>query len=111
MSRAVGGRRVGASAASRASPDLPGIDRLGMMLAMNELEDFRAAARAQDVPDDVIDWWLQLARPRLEPDREGDGPVAGYFGGKPALPAGVAWPDGMADVDALLQPFAVQPFR
>ncbi|WBB68753.1 DUF1963 domain-containing protein [Micromonospora sp. WMMD812] len=39
--------------------------------------------------------WLQLARPVLELHTVREGPVVGYFGGKPALPEGVEWPDGM----------------
>jgi hypothetical protein len=65
------------------------------MLTVNLLDEFRAAARRRNVPDDVIDWWLQLARPVLELHRDCTGPVVGWFGGKPALPEDVEWPPGM----------------
>jgi hypothetical protein len=58
---------------------------------VNELELFRAAAR-EDMSDEDIEWWLRLARPCLHLVRGGDGPVVGHFGGRPALPASVAWP-------------------
>ncbi|WP_229399132.1 DUF1963 domain-containing protein [Micromonospora okii] len=60
---------------------------------MNELEAFRVVARQADMPDDAIDWWLRLARPCLNLEKGGSGPVVGYFGGRPALPASVAWPE------------------
>lgn len=58
-------------------------------------DEFREAARKRDVPEDAIEWWLQLARPVLELHTRCEGPVVGYFGGKPALPEGVDWPAGM----------------
>ncbi|WNV83285.1 DUF1963 domain-containing protein [Umezawaea sp. Da 62-37] len=59
---------------------------------MNQLEAFQAAAREQDLPHDVVDWCLGQARPCLDLRRSGTGPAVGYFGGRPALPAGIAWP-------------------
>ena len=58
-------------------------------------QEFREAARKRDVPEDAIEWWLQLARPVLELHTGCDGPLVGWFGGKPALPEGVDWPAGM----------------
>ncbi|BCJ53752.1 hypothetical protein Asp14428_52270 [Actinoplanes sp. NBRC 14428] len=60
---------------------------------MNELEAFRAAARKKGMPDGTIERWLRLARPCLSLNRDGGGPVAGYFGGRPALPSSAAWPE------------------
>jgi len=51
-------------------------------------ESFRDAARAAGLPDETIDWWLPLARPRLHLSAEGDGPVLGRFGGTAAAPLG-----------------------
>jgi len=62
---------------------------------MDSREIFRTVARDKGLPDDTIDWWLQFARPRLELRRAGDGPVAGQFLGRPALPAGTPWPSGL----------------
>ncbi|MCO5999027.1 DUF1963 domain-containing protein [Actinoallomurus rhizosphaericola] len=61
-------------------------------------QEFRAAAADKGLPDEAIEWWLRLARPRFEMSRTGDGPVAGRFGGRPALPEGVEWPRGTACV-------------
>ncbi|WP_051799018.1 YwqG family protein [Catenuloplanes japonicus] len=61
---------------------------------MDQRHVFREAAREQGLPDDLIDRWLQHSRPRTELTRDGDGPIAGRFGGRPALPEDVAWPDG-----------------
>jgi hypothetical protein len=65
------------------------------MLNVNMREEFGEAARKRGVPEDAIDWWLGLARPVLELHTDCDGPVVGYFGGKPALPEGQEWPVGM----------------
>lgn len=62
---------------------------------MNDRQAFREAAQKQGLPPAAIDWWLHLARPRLELVRDGDGPVVGRFGGQPALPEDVEWPDEM----------------
>ena len=62
---------------------------------MDMRQEFREAARKRDVPEDAIEWWLQLARPVLELHTGCDGPLVGWFGGKPALPEGVDWPAGM----------------
>ncbi|AVT37038.1 hypothetical protein C6W10_11825 [Plantactinospora sp. BB1] len=67
----------------------------GRMLDVDLRDDFREAARKRDIPDDVVDWWLQLARPCLELHRNCDGPVVGYFGGQPSLPESMDWPDGL----------------
>lgn len=72
------------------------------MAPVNVLDRFRDAARDADMSDDAIDWWLRLARPCLALDQDCDGPVVGYFGGRPALPETVAWPDGtvhLASID------------
>ncbi|MEU6075895.1 DUF1963 domain-containing protein [Micromonospora sp. NPDC047074] len=74
---------------------------------MNELEAFRAAAQKKGMPDDAIDWWLRLARPCLYLEKAGSGPVVGHFGGTPALPASVAWPDDtvhLASIDLAALP-------
>ncbi|WP_203904848.1 DUF1963 domain-containing protein [Virgisporangium aliadipatigenens] len=74
---------------------------------MDKRERFRAAARDRGVPDEATDWWLRLARPRLELHRGGDGPVVGYFGGRPALPEGTPWPAGtiyLATIDLAAVP-------
>jgi len=63
---------------------------------MDERQTFREAAHEHGLPGEAVDWWLQLARPRLELTRAGDGPVVGRFGGRPALPVGVEWPRKMA---------------
>ncbi|WP_433388631.1 DUF1963 domain-containing protein [Micromonospora sp. KLBMP9576] len=68
---------------------------------MDYRDDFREAARKRDVPEDAIEWWLQLARPVLELHTQCAGPIVGYFGGKPALPEGVEWPDGMTYLASL----------
>jgi hypothetical protein len=60
---------------------------------VNELQAFRAAARKKNMPDEAVDWWLRLARPCLRLEKDDSGPVVGYFGGRPALPASVAWPE------------------
>ncbi|MGC4808799.1 hypothetical protein [Micromonospora sp. DT233] len=73
------------------SPAPVGNGRFCQNAAVNELELFRAAAR-EDMSDEDIAWWLRLARPCLHLERGGDGPVVGHFGGRPALPASVAWP-------------------
>lgn len=56
------------------------------------LDDFREAARSKGMPDDAIDYWVSLARPCIALDTEGVGPVVGHFGGRPSLPASIAWP-------------------
>ncbi|MGW0436412.1 DUF1963 domain-containing protein [Micromonospora sp. NPDC003197] len=81
---------------------------------MDELEAFRAAARKKDMPDDAIDWWLRLARPCLRLGNGGSGPVVGYFGGRPALPASVAWPDDtvhLASIDLAAIPRGALDFE
>ncbi|NUR72325.1 MAG: DUF1963 domain-containing protein [Hamadaea sp.] len=65
------------------------------------LDAFRAAAQQQAMPHDDIEWWLRLARPCLYLSRDGSGPVVGYFGGRPALPATVVWPEGMVHLATL----------
>jgi hypothetical protein len=59
---------------------------------MNSFESHREAARKAGIPEDIIDWWQGLVRPSAEFYPEGDGPVAGQFGGNPMLPADVEWP-------------------
>lgn len=59
---------------------------------MDELQTYREAARGRGVPEPVIDWWLQLARPLAGLHKHGDGPVVGLFGGNPSLPADTEWP-------------------
>lgn len=69
---------------------------------MNALDAFRIAAQERSISDDVIEWWLQQARPCLDLNRDSTDPLVGYFGGRPALPAGITWPDGsvhLASVD------------
>jgi hypothetical protein len=56
------------------------------------LDDFREAALRKGMPYDAIDYWVSLARPCIALDTEGFGPVVGHFGGRPSLPASVAWP-------------------
>ncbi|MEU4428735.1 DUF1963 domain-containing protein [Actinoplanes sp. NPDC024001] len=56
------------------------------------LDDFREAARRKGMPEDAIEYWVSLARPCIALDTEGIGPVVGHFGGRPSLPASVAWP-------------------
>lgn len=55
---------------------------------------FRRKARQAGAPIEAVEQWLRLARPQAEliPDG-GDLPVAGRFGGLPALPEGMEWPD------------------
>lgn len=65
-----------------------------MVRAMDEREAYREAARERAVPESVIDWWLQLARPLAGLHRHGTGPVVGQFGGDPLLPADAEWPVG-----------------
>ncbi|GIF14690.1 hypothetical protein [Actinoplanes teichomyceticus] len=60
------------------------------------MTEFREIALGHGMPRDAIDYWVSLARPCLSLDGDGDGPVMGYFGGRPALPAAVAWPAGHA---------------
>jgi hypothetical protein len=68
---------------------------------MDELQVYREAAREHGIPESVIDWWLQLARPLAGLHRHGDGPVVGQFGGDPLLPADVEWPvHSSADFDS-----------
>jgi hypothetical protein len=71
------------------------------MRPMNILDAFRAAARKKNMPDDAVEWWLRLARPCLYLSRDEVGPVAGCFGGRPALPATVAWPENMVHLATL----------
>jgi hypothetical protein len=56
------------------------------------LDDFREAALRKGMPYDAIDYWVSLASPCIALDTEGFGPVVGHFGGRPSLPASVAWP-------------------
>lgn len=71
------------------------------MPVVNELESFRAAALLKDMTDEAIDRWLGLARPILRLGQDGSGPVVGHFGGLPALPASVAWPDDTVHLASL----------
>ncbi|MGK5673321.1 hypothetical protein ACSNOB_10820 [Micromonospora sp. URMC 106] len=63
---------------------------------MHTLTEFRKTALEHGMPQDAIDYWVSLARPYLSLDGDGNGPVMGYFGGRPALPASVPWPAGHA---------------
>ncbi|WP_191841894.1 DUF1963 domain-containing protein [Catellatospora chokoriensis] len=65
------------------------------------LDAFRTAAQQEEMPHDAIEWWLRFARPCLYLSRDESGPVVGYFGGRPALPATVAWPEGMVHLATL----------
>ncbi|NUT34274.1 MAG: DUF1963 domain-containing protein [Hamadaea sp.] len=65
------------------------------------LDAFRTAALENEMPHDAIEWWLKFARPCLYLSRDESGPVVGYFGGRPALPATVAWPEGMVHLATL----------
>jgi hypothetical protein len=66
------------------------------MIAVYTLTEFRKTALEHGMPQDAIDYWVSLARPYLCLDGDGSGPVTGYFGGRPALPASVPWPAGHA---------------
>ena len=76
---------------------------------MNALDEYRAAARARGVPEDLLDRALRLARPRLElrSADESDAPLAGQYGGHPLLPPDVEWsgfPAFIASVDCSAVP-------
>jgi hypothetical protein len=81
------------------------------MSFMDDRQAYRKTAREQGTPDHVIEWMLQLARPRVVFRRSDWGgadrlasaaPVAGYFGGNPWLPDDVEWagtPHFLASID------------
>ncbi|MDT0440289.1 MULTISPECIES: DUF1963 domain-containing protein [Streptomyces] len=68
---------------------------------MNMLEEFRKRAGECNMPDKSIEYWVGIARPCLCLRTDGEGPVVGYFGGRPALPKSVAWPAGHAHLASL----------
>lgn len=68
---------------------------------MKMLDKFRDAAAKKGMSGEDIDWWLRLARPYLALRSNGDGPVVGYFGGRPALPATVTWPKSMSHLASI----------
>ncbi|GAA3614767.1 hypothetical protein GCM10022223_33780 [Kineosporia mesophila] len=68
---------------------------------MDDRQTFREAASRQGLPVAAVDWWVQLARPRLELIREAEGPAVGRFGGSPTLPEDIAWPSGMTHLASI----------
>lgn len=79
---------------------------------MSRLQAYRDAAARQAVPQHVIDWSLELARPRIElrPAGGDGGPVVGQYGGRPSLPAHIEWsgfPEFIASVDLAALPAGV----
>jgi uncharacterized protein YwqG len=76
---------------------------------MDRRRKYRDAAEKQGTPGEIVEWALRLARPRIElrPEGHSDGPVVGRYGGRPSLPAEVAWagyPDFLASVDCAALP-------
>ncbi|GGL74875.1 hypothetical protein GCM10010129_18310 [Streptomyces fumigatiscleroticus] len=76
---------------------------------MDRRQSFRADAIDAGVPEDIVDWALQLALPRVElrPEGHSPGPVVGQYGGLPSLPADVEWsgyPHFIASVDCAALP-------
>ncbi|GGP86875.1 DUF1963 domain-containing protein [Saccharothrix coeruleofusca] len=58
-----------------------------------ELDELRATAIEEGFAAEEVDRWLAATRTCLILDHEGDGPVAGRFGGPPLLPADTPTPD------------------
>ncbi|MFV2019666.1 DUF1963 domain-containing protein [Micromonospora sp. LOL_023] len=88
---------------------------------MDHLAQLRRNAQELDIPPQVADWLLGFARPRIVLHRDGQprhgagpaattGPIAGYLGGDPMLPADVEWsgfPHFIAAVDGAALPSGV----
>ena len=64
---------------------------------MYSFQEYRDAARADGVPEHIIDLGLSFARPRIElSSKSGGGVLAGQYGGHPHLPPDAEW-DGLSD--------------
>ena len=82
---------------------------------MDEFQAYRDAARADGVPEHVIDLGLSFARPRIElsAESEGGGSLAGTYGGHPRLPPNIVWdgyPHFFASIDCATLPQDVLDF-
>lgn len=82
---------------------------------MDEFQAYRDAARADGVPEHIIDLGLSFARPRIElsAESEGGGNLAGTYGGHPRLPPDIDWdgyPHFFASLDCAALPQDVLDF-
>lgn len=82
---------------------------------MDEYQVYRDTARADGVPEHVIDLGWGFARPRIELSykSDGDGSLAGTYGGHPRLPANIdrdGYPHFVASIDCAALPQDVLDF-
>jgi hypothetical protein len=84
---------------------------------MDDRQAYRQKASERGIPAPVIEWFLQLARPRVVLHRDDQSgvdtataPVVGHVGGNPWLPADVEWsgfPHFVASIDCAALPAGV----